>query len=269
MAVQREVVLTNIVVAVKHVVATADGTSFEPDLTLQRAGRDGLLSELDEYAVEQALRLKDSLTDGIVTVLTVGPAAAEEALRKALQMGADEGVHVEDDALGGSDALSTSLVLAEAIDRLPHDIVVFGMSSTDAWMGVLPTMVSERLGVPVLARAAEMSLKGSTLRIRREDDGAVQVAEADLPVLVSVTDRSGEPRYPSFKGIMAAKKKPVNKWTLADIGIAPCDVGAGGAAVVLESVSPRPPRSQGVLVVDEDGSGAEQLFDFLSVNKFV
>jgi electron transfer flavoprotein beta subunit len=259
----------SIVVAVKHVVASIDGAGFGPNLTLERAGREGLLSELDEYAVEQALRLKETLGDACVTALTVGPADAEEALKKALQMGADDGVHIEDDAVGGSDALSTSLVLAEAISRLPHDIVVFGMSSTDAWMGVIPTMVSERLGLPLLARAAEVSLEGSTLRVRREDDGAAQVAEAELPVLVSVTDRSGEPRYPSFKGIMAAKKKPVRQCTLADIGVDPADVGTTATAVVLESVAARPPRSKGVLVVDADGSGAAQLVDFLSVNKFV
>src|SRR5919112_193249 len=135
----------NIVVCVKYVPdATADRSFDSSDNTVDREGVDGLLSELDEYAVEQALQVAEA-GDGEVTVLTVGPADASDAVRKALQMGADAGVHVEDDAIAGSDAFATSLVLAKAIEKLDYDMVFFGMGSTDAGMGVVPTLVAERL----------------------------------------------------------------------------------------------------------------------------
>ena len=140
----------NIVVCVKYVPDATGDRRFEADNTVDRVGVDGLLSELDEYAVEQALQIKEKLGDDTeVTVLTVGPEQAVDAVRKALQMGADKGVHVTDEAIAGSDALATSLVLAEAIKKTRRDdLVMFGMGSTDGAMGVVPAMVSERLGVP-------------------------------------------------------------------------------------------------------------------------
>ena len=262
--------MVNIVVAVKHVSGSADETVFEDDLTIDRTGSDGHLSELDEYAVEQALVLKDHLGDGAtVTALTVGPAGASDALAKALQMGADDAVHVCDDAIAGSDALGTAVVLAAAIGRLQHDVVVFGIASTDGWMGVIPSMVSELLELPVLSRASEVTVAGQTVRVRRDDDTESRVLEADMPLLVSVTDQSGEPRYPSFKGIMAAKKKPVLTWSLPDLGVDDALVGAQGSCVAVMEVTTRPPRGKGVLVTDESGSGAAELVDFLSTHKFV
>ena len=163
----------NIVVCVKYVPdATAD-RQVEADNTVDRVGVDGLLSELDEYAVEQALQIKEGSSDDVeVTVLSVGPEDAADAIRKALQMGADKGVHVVDDAIAGSDALATSLVLAEAIKKLPHDLVICGMSSTDGAMAVVPAMLSERLGVPGLTLGSEITLEGTTLKIRRDGDAA-------------------------------------------------------------------------------------------------
>ena len=151
----------NIVVCVKYVPdATAD-RNFEDDNTVDRVGVDGLLSELDEYAVEQALQVKEKLADDSqVTVLTVGPEQATDAIRKALQMGADKGIHVVDDAIAGSDAPATSLVLAEAIKKTEHDLVVCGMASTDASMGVVPAMLAERLGVPAVTLGSEISVDG-------------------------------------------------------------------------------------------------------------
>ena len=209
----------NIVVCVKYVPdATAD-RHFESDNTVDRAGVDGLLSELDEYAVEQALQIKEKLgDDSTVTVLTVGPDDAADAIRKALQMGADKGVHVSDEAIAGSDALATSLVLAEAIKKIEHDLVVCGMASTDAGMSVVPAMLSERLGVPQVTFGSEIELDGQTVKIRRDGDTATETIEGTLPLVLSVTDQSGEARYPSFKGIMAAKKKPVETWSLGDLG---------------------------------------------------
>jgi electron transfer flavoprotein beta subunit len=262
----------NIVVCVKHVPdATAD-RKFEDDNTVDRVGVDGLLSELDEYAVEQALQIKEKFSgdaDTEVTVLTVGPEQATDAIRKALQMGADKGVHVQDEAIAGSDAVATSLVLAEAIKKLPHDLVVCGMASTDGSMGVLPAMLAERLGVPAVTLGSKIDMEGERLRIRRDGDVATEIVEGTLPLVLSVTDQSGEARYPSFKGIMAAKKKPVESWSLGDLGVDAGQVGLAAAGTQVEDTTPRPPRTTGEIVADEDGSGAKALVEFLASKKFI
>ena len=265
----------NIVVCVKYVPdATAD-RKFEEDNTVDRVGVDGLLSELDEYAVEQALQIKEKAGDDTeVTVLAVGPEQATDAVRKALQMGADKGVHVVDDAIAGSDALATSQVLAAAISKLGAesgevDVVMCGMASTDGGMGVVPAMLSERLGVPGVTLGSEISVEGETVKIRRDGDTSTDTVEGTLPLVLSVTDQSGEARYPSFKGIMAAKKKPVETWALADLGVEPASVGAAAAYSVVESTAARPPRTAGEIVTDEDGSGAKALVEFLASKKFI
>jgi electron transfer flavoprotein beta subunit len=259
----------DIVVLVKHVPdATADRTFSDTDHTTDRAGVDGLLSELDEYAVEEALKLVEA-HGGEVTVLTMGPEQALDAVRKALQMGVAAGVHVVDDALHGSDALATSLVLAKALDKIgAYDLVLTGMASTDGGMSVVPAMLAERLGVPHLGFAAEVSVDGSTVRIRRDGDTATETVEGGLPAVVAVTDQINEPRYPSFKGIMAAKKKPVQTWTLADLGVEPAQVGLSAAWTAVDSVTARPPRSTGEVITD-DGEGGTKLAGFLAARKFV
>jgi electron transfer flavoprotein beta subunit len=264
----------NIVVCVKHVPDATGDRRFEPDGTVDRVAVDGLLSELDEYAVEQALRIRDRLADSAgdseVTVLTVGPDKALDAVKKALQMGADKGVHVLDDAIAGSDALATSLVLAEAVKKLDHDLVVCGLSSTDGAMGVVFAMLAERLGVPgvTLAGAVE-EIDAERIRIRRDGDAASVLVEARLPAVLSVTDQTDEPRYPSFKGIMAAKKKPVETWSLADLGLSPDQVGLSSSWSVVDAAEARPPRTAGEIVADEGGNGAKALVDFLASKRFV
>jgi electron transfer flavoprotein beta subunit len=260
----------NIVVCVKYVPdATAD-RHFEDDNTVDRVGVDGLLSELDEYAVEQALQVKEKFAeDSEVTVLTVGPERASDAIRKGLQMGADKAVHVVDDAIAGSDAVATSLVLAEAIKKVPHDLVVCGIASTDGSMGVVPAMLAERLGVPAVTLGSKVDMSGDKLRIRRDGDTATEIIEGTLPLVLSVTDQSGEARYPSFKGIMAAKKKPVETWSLADLGVDAGQVGLSVAWSQVEDTTPRPPRTAGEIVTDEGGSGATALVEFLASKKFV
>jgi electron transfer flavoprotein beta subunit len=260
----------NIVVCVKYVPDATGDRRFEADNTVDRVGVDGLLSELDEYAVEQALQLKEKAGDDTeVTVLTIGPEKAVDAIRKALQMGADKGVHVLDDAIAGSDALATSLVLAAAVKKVDHDLVICGMSSTDGAMGVVPAMLSERLGVPGATFGSAIEVEGDTVTIRRDGDAATVTAQAKLPLVASVTDQSGEPRYPSFKGIMAAKKKPVETWSLADLGVDAAQVGLSASWSQVESTEARPPRSAGEIVTDEDGSGAKALVDFLASKKFI
>ncbi len=265
-----------IVVPVKYVPDAQAARSFEEsDYTIDRDRVDGLLSELDEYAVEEALKLTAG-GNGRVVVLTMGPPRAAEALKKALQMGADEGVHVCDDALAGSDAVATSLVLAAAITRIGEvDLVLTGMASTDGGMGVVPAMLAERLGLPQLTLAGQLGITagaagddaGRTVRIRRESETATQVAEAALPAVVSVTDQINEPRYPSFKGIMAAKKKPVRTWSIADLGVEAGQVGHEAACTRVVSVTPRPPRPAGLIVTD-DGPGGEVLARYLALGSF-
>ncbi|MBC7592754.1 MAG: electron transfer flavoprotein subunit beta/FixA family protein [Kineosporiaceae bacterium] len=258
----------NIVVCVKYVPdSTANPTFNSSDNTVDRVGVDGLLSELDEYAVEQALKIVEA-GEGEVTVLTVGPEQATDAIRKALQMGADKGVHVFDDAIHGSDAAATSLVLAEALKKIEYDLIVFGMTSTDGGMGVVPTMVAERLGLPAVTFGSEITANGSTISIRRDGDSATETIEATGPLVLSVTDQTGEARYPSFKGIMAAKKKEVTQWSLSDLGVDASQVGLDAAWTKVSSFEARPARTAGVIVNDE-GDGGVKLVEYLASQKFV
>jgi electron transfer flavoprotein beta subunit len=261
-----------IVVLVKYVPEPTATWRFSDDHTLDRGAVDGRLSELDEYAVEQAARLAEAGPGaGVATevsYLTMGPAGAVQGLRKALAMSGDSAVHVLDDALHGSDAVTTSLVLATAAERMGFDLIVCGMASTDGDMSVVPVMVADRLGVPALINASALRVDGSTVTVRRDTDHATEDVVASVPALVSVTDRSGEARYPSFKAIMTAKKKPVTTWSLADLGIAPDRVGAAGAATVVRAIRPRPPRQAGTVVTD-DGDAAARLADFLVTNKLL
>ncbi|MBA2695965.1 MAG: electron transfer flavoprotein subunit beta/FixA family protein [Actinobacteria bacterium] len=257
-----------IVVCVKYVPDAQSERTFQPDHTTERASVDGLLSELDEYAVEEALAIADDGDDVEITILTMGPDQATAAIKKSLQMGAHEGVHVNDAAIAGSDAIATSRVLAAAIDTIGDvDLVLTGLGSTDGTMSVVPAMLAERLGLPQVTFASELTLDGETVRIRRDGDVASETIEASLPAVVSVTDQINEPRYPSFKGIMAAKKKPVQTWTLADLGVEPAEVGLGASWTSVVSVEQRPPRSQGEVVTDE-GQGGQALADFLTSRKF-
>jgi electron transfer flavoprotein beta subunit len=258
-----------IVVCVKYVPdAQLDRTFSAADWTTDRVGVDGLLSELDEYAVEEALKiLEDRGGDGEVVVLTVGPEQAATAVRKSLQMGATSGVHVQDPAIHGSDSAATSLVLAAAVTAIGDvDLVLTGMASTDGAMSVVPAMLAERLGLPQVTFASELTVSGgdgaATVTIRRDGDLASDTIEATLPAVVSVTDQINDPRYPSFKGIMGAKKKTVLTWTLADLGIDPSQVGLAAAWTRVESVAARPPR-QGGQVVTDTGDGGTRLAAFL------
>ncbi|QDY75509.1 electron transfer flavoprotein subunit beta/FixA family protein [Streptomyces qinzhouensis] len=258
-----------IVVCVKYVPDASGERGFADDLTVDREGVDGLLSELDEYAVEQALRIAEAAGgDASVTVLTVGPEDAREAVRKALSMGADQGVHVEDDDLHGSDVMGTSLVVASAVERAGFDLVVCGMASTDGVMGVLPALLAERLGVPQVSLLSEVSVTGGVVSGRRDGDTASEVLEASLPAVVSVTDQSGEARYPSFKGIMAAKKKKVESWDLEELDLDAELVGSAGAWTEVDTAVERPARSAGTVVKDE-GEGGLRVAEFLASRKFV
>ncbi len=266
----------NIVVCVKYVPDSQADRGFEPgDSTTDRCGVQSRLSELDEYAVEEALKIVEA-GEGQVTVLTVGPQGASDAIKRALQMGAHAGVHVTDEAIAGSDSIATSLVIASAVQKITEagavDLVLTGMASTDGVMSVVPAMVAERLGLPQVTYASELTVEGGpgagTVTIRRDGDASTQIIRAALPALVSVTDQINEPRYPSFKGIMAAKKKPVQTWGLADIGVDPSLVGLQAAWTSIETVDARPARTAGEIVKDE-GDGGRRLADYLVGHKLV
>ena len=258
----------NIVVLVKQVPDSGSERKLDPaDNTVARASADNVINEMDEYAIEEALTVRDA-QGGEVTVLTVGPDSATDAIRKALSMGADKAVHVVDPALHGSDALHTSAVLAAALGQLEYDLILCGAEATDSQMSVMPALLAERLGIPQLSGARKLTVDGTTAKIERQTDGGYWALEAPLPAIVSTWDTINEPRYPSFKGIMAAKKKPVATWTLADLGLQPSQVGLEAAWTKVESFAARPPRTQGEIVTDE-GDGGSRLAEFLSSRKFV
>ena len=258
----------NIVVLVKQVPDSGAERQLRPDdNTVDRGSANNVINEMDEYALEEALRLAEA-HGGEVTVLTMGPEKATESIRKALSMGPDKAVHVTDEALHGSCAVATSRVLAAALGTLSPDLVLCGAESTDGRVQVMPHMLAERLGVAALTGARKLTVDGGTLTIERQTEEGYEVVTADTPAVVSVWDTINEPRYPSFKGIMAAKKKPVQSLSLADLGVPADEVGFAGATSAVVEFAERPPRSAGTKIVDE-GTGGTQLVEFLAAEKFV
>ncbi|TNY38553.1 electron transfer flavoprotein subunit beta/FixA family protein [Thermomonospora catenispora] len=258
----------NIVVCVKQVPDTESPRKLKSDdNTLDRGAADGVINELDEYAIEEALLLKEA-HGGEVTVLTMGPEKATDSIRKALAMGADKAVHLVDDALAGSDALGTSYAIQQVLGRIGFDLVICGSESTDARTGMLPAMLAERLGVPQLTLSSKVEIDGSTIRVQRLTDYGYDKVEAALPAVVSVVEKINEPRYPSFKGIMAAKKKPVETLSAADAGIEADKVGLAGAASEVVDATEAPPRAKGQIVTDE-GDGGVKIAEFLASKKFI
>ena len=257
-----------IVVLVKHVPDATGERTFAADGTVDRAASDGLLSELDEYALEQSLQIADDRDDVEVVAMTLGPDDAADAIKRSLQMGADAGIHINDAAVHGSDALATSAVLAAAVRKAAPDLVVCGMSSTDGSMGVVPVMVAERLGWPAATLGATLSVDADTVMIRRDTDTASLTVEATLPAVVSVTDQSGEARYPSLKGILAAKRKPVQTWTLDDLDMDPASVGLLAAWTKVLDTAPRPPKGAG-RIVDDPAAGPAAVVEFLAAGKYI
>ncbi|MBG0739476.1 electron transfer flavoprotein subunit beta/FixA family protein [Paeniglutamicibacter antarcticus] len=275
----------NIVVLVKHVPdAQLNRQLSANDNTVVRT--DSILSELDEYAIEAALTLVEerggAAAGNSVTALTMGPAGAVAAVRKALQIGAFEGVHLCDDALAGSDAAATSLALAALVRHLspaerPVDLIITGMASTDGETSLIPAQLAARLELPQLTFAASLEVTsedseagGGTRKavIRRDGDTEAEVIEAVLPAVVSVTDQINSPRYPNFKGIMAAKKKTVTTLSLADIGVDPAHVGSAGSWTAIDSAQAQPARTAGTIIADEGNAGV-LLVDFLAAQKLL
>ncbi|SNT07101.1 electron transfer flavoprotein beta subunit [Asanoa hainanensis] len=257
----------NIVVLVKQVPDSGSERNLAGDNTVERQSANNVINEMDEYAIEEALKIQEA-HGGEVTILTMGPERATESIRKALSMGPDKAVHVLDDALHGSCAVATSKVLAAALGTLNADLIIAGAESTDGRVQVLPHMIAERLGVAALTGARKLTVDGGTLTIERQTEEGYEVVTAATPAVVSVWDTINEPRYPSFKGIMAAKKKPVQTLALADLGVDAGEVGFAGASSEVVEHAKRPARSGGQKVAD-DGNGGVALVEFLSSEKFV
>lgn len=268
-----------IVVLVKQVPDSGTERTLRPDdNTVDRASASNVINEMDEYAIEEALKLKEA-HGGEVTILTMGPDRATESIRKALSMGPDKAIHVLDDALHGSCALATSKVIAAAVKPLEADLILTGAESTDARGQVLPHMLAERLGVAALTGARKLTVDtsaqlasgasgGAMLTIERQTEEGYEVVTASTPAVISVWDTINEPRYPSFKGIMEAKKKPVQTLALADLGVDAGEVGFAGASTAVVEAAKRPPRSGGTRVTDE-GEGGAKLVEYLASEKFV
>jgi len=257
-----------IVVCVKQVPDTEAEKRLLPDtLTVDRESSNPVLNEMDEFAIEEALKLVEA-HGGEVTVLTMGPDGADAAVRKALSMGADSGILLTDPALAGSDAVATSYALAQALGTTEYDLVILGSEASDARTSLVPAMLAERLGVPQLTFASKVEIDGTAITVNRLTDYGHDVVQAQLPAVVSVVEKINEPRYPSFKGIMQAKSKPLTVLSLADLGIAADEVGLAGASTEVLDASKRPPRQAGQQVKDS-GEGGVALVEFLATEKFV
>ncbi len=261
-----------IAVCVKQVPDSWAEKKMGADGLLDRANVDAVLNDLDEYAVEEALKLVEAHSptneagEGSghsITLICMGPERATEAVRKALSMGADDAIIVTDPALAGSDALATSAVLAKVIKDGGFDLVICGTESTDARMSVIPAMLAERLGFAQLTFAASLMLEGSQISIARQTEFGIEQMSAPLPAIVSVVEKINEPRYPSFKGIMAAKKKTITTKTLSDLGIS-----SQSAWSAVKDSAVRPPRGAGIKIVDE-GEAGTKLVEFLKERKLV
>ena len=233
---------------------------------LDRSG-EGVLNATDVNAVEEALRLKDA-HGGEVVVVSLGPEKAMESLRKALAMGADRALLVSDEAAAGSDLLATSRALAAALQREDADLVLFGQQSSDADGAVLWAAVSDRLRRPMVSQVAELKVEGAELTGKRQTEFGYDVIAAPLPAVVAVSDAINEPRYPSLKGIMGAKSKPQETVSLADVGVDASLVGETGSATTVRSSSPPPPKS-GQVKLEDDGSAAEKIVEYLAEKRLV
>jgi electron transfer flavoprotein beta subunit len=257
-----------IAVCVKQVPDTwAEKKLRADDSTLDRESVDGVMNEIDEYGVEAALQLVEA-NGGEVVVVTMGPDKAAETVRKALSMGANAGIHLVDDGLHGSDALATSYALAQVLGARGFDLIILGSESTDARMSVVPAMLAERLGLPMLTFAQKVEVAGSTVTVERQTEYGFDTVTAPMPAVVSVVEKINEPRYPSFKGIMAAKKKPVETLGVGAAGIDAGKVGVAAAWSTVADFAARPPKAAGTVVTDE-GDGGVKIAEYLSAQKFI
>jgi electron transfer flavoprotein beta subunit len=258
----------NVAVCVKQIPDPASPGKLDPaSHTLVREGKL-ILDDSDAYGVEMALQLVDKAGGGEVTLISMAPRNEVSGLRTALAMGAHKAILVSDDALKGSDALGTAKILAAALRRAEPDLVIAATESTDGYTGTLPVQLAELLGFPSITFAKKVEVADGKVRVDRQTEAGYDEVECPLPALVTVTAGVVEPRYPSFKGIMAAKGKPVDQLTAADLGIGTDQVGDGGSRQEIISVEPAEQRKAGEIVVDE-GDAYERVVAFLEQLKVI
>jgi electron transfer flavoprotein beta subunit len=234
---------------------------------LDRSG-EGALNAFDAHAIEEALRIKDTSGDGEVVLVSLGPDQALDSLRKGLAMGADRAVLVSDPAAAGSDLVATSLALAKALEREQADLILFGQQSSDSDGAVLWAAVADRLRLPLVSQAAELTVAEGKARVKRQTEFGYDVIEASLPAVVAVSDAINEPRYPSLKGIMGAKKKPQESVSASDLGVDPVQLGEVGSKTEVLALGDPPARGDTVKFED-DGNGAQKIVDFLAEKRLL
>ncbi len=256
-----------IAVCVKQIPDPATPYELSPDTHRVVRPNDQVLDDTDRFGVEVGLQLAEA-NEGSVTLYSMSPSGSLQGIRQALAMGADKAVIVDDANLAGSDALTTSRVLAAAIDREGFDLVIAGTESTDGYTGVVPQQIAEILDVPSLTFARKVEAADGAVRIEQQTAGGYDVVEAPLPALLSVTSGVVEPRYPTFKGIMQAKKKPIDTLTAEDLGLSNEQVGDAGAGQTITSVSAIPAREAGEIVEDE-GEGYLKIVALLEQAKVI
>ena len=255
----------NVVVCVKQVPDPNSPGQLDPSTHLLKRDGELVLDPGDEFGVEAGLQLAEK-HGGEVTVVSMGPERGLDAVRKALAMGAARGVLISDDSLRGSDALTTAKVLAAAIGKQEFDVVITATESTDGYTGVVPQMLAGLLDIPAITFAKSVSFEGDTLKVERQTETGIEVVEAKLPVVLSVTAGVNEPRYPSLKGIMGAKQKPLDRPTPADLGVE--GLGAASAGQKIIAVEPAPERAAGEIIQD-DGEAAKRIVEFLADKKVI
>jgi electron transfer flavoprotein beta subunit len=241
-----------------------DPQTFRLDRTVA-----GALNDFDTHALEEGLRLKEKSGDGEVVAVLMGPERAGDSLRKALAIGADRAVHVADDALAGSDLVATSKALAKALEREGADLVLFGQQAADSDGAVLWAAVADHLQLPVVSQAASLELADGKVRVKRQTEYGYDVIEAPVPCVVAVSDAINDPRYPSLKGIMGAKKKPQELVTLADLGLAGDDAGEAGSRTEVYALGEPASRGDSVRIEDEGGDAAGKIVEYLTSKKLL
>jgi electron transfer flavoprotein beta subunit len=256
-----------IAVCVKHVPEGTTHARIDPETKrLDRSG-EGAINSFDTHAVEEALRIKEA-SGGEVVVVSMGPQRAQDSVRKALAMGADAALVITDDGAAGSDLVATTNALAAALEAEAPDLVLFGQQSSDSDGAVLSASVADRLRRPVISQVAELTIKDGKVTGKRQTEFGYDTIEAPLPAVVAVSDAINEPRYPSLKGIMGARSKPQRTATISELGLETANVGEAGSKTTVEALNDPPPRGETVKIED-DGSAAEKIVEYLAEKKLL
>jgi electron transfer flavoprotein beta subunit len=257
-----------IAVCVKEVPDAGPNRRLDPESKRMDRSGDRSLNQYDLHAVEQGLRLKEAAGDGEVVLISMGASRALDSIRKGLGMGADRAVLVSDEAAAGSDLVATTAVLAAAIEAESPDLVLFGQQATDGDGAVLWAAVADRLRMPVISQISELEVSGGQATAKRQTEFGYDRIRTPLPAVLAVADSLNEPRYPSLKGIMGAKKKPQDVKSLADVGVEPGSAGEAGSRTTVIAIGPPPSRGE-TIKIEDDGSGAQKILDFLVERKLV